>query len=187
MGFELKNSGPSRGRLSGIVVACILLHLALAPQIHLFGGAFNFMLVLTVSLAISLDSRTMVYVGFFSGLLYDLTTTGPVGLMSLLLALVGYGVALMSRGLTSGVGMETLRVVIAAILGVNLIYSIAMLGLGVESSVLVAIGVHGLASTVLDVLASIPFLLMAGSPAAQRGFSSRSFGYGRGSRFKGMK
>ena len=84
-----KNSGPSRGRLSGIVVACILLHLALAPQIHLFGGAFNFMLVLTVSLAISLDSRTMVYVGFFSGLLYDLTTTGPVGLMSLLLALVG--------------------------------------------------------------------------------------------------
>ena len=88
MGFELKNSGPSRGRLSGIVVACILLHLALAPQIHLFGGAFNFMLVLTVSLAISLDSRTMVYVGFFSGLLYDLTTTGPVGLMSLLLALV---------------------------------------------------------------------------------------------------
>lgn len=98
MGFELKNSGPSRGRLSGIVVACILLHLALAPQIHLFGGAFNFMLVLTVSLAISLDSRTMVYVGFFSGLLYDLTTTGPVGLMSLLLAMVGYGVALMSRG-----------------------------------------------------------------------------------------
>ena len=175
MGFELKNSGPSRGRLSGIVVACILLHLALAPQIHLFGGAFNFMLVLTVSLAISLDSRTMVYVGFFSGLLYDLTTTGPVGLMSLLLALVGYGLALMSRGLTS------------AILGVNLIYSIAMLGLGVESSVLVAIGVHGLASTVLDVLASIPFLLMAGSPAAQRGFSSRGFGYGRGSRFKGLK
>ena len=107
--------------------------------------------------------------------------------MSLLLALVGYGVALMSRGLTSGVGMETLRVVIAAILGVNLIYSIAMLGLGVESSVLVAIGVHGLASTVLDVLASISFLLMAGSPAAQRGFSSRGFGYGRGSRFKGLK
>ena len=177
MGFELKNSGPSRGRLSGIAVACILLHLALAPQIHLFGGAFNFMLVLTVSLAISLDSRTMVYVGFFSGLLYDLTTTGPVGLMSLLLALVGYGVALVSRGLTSGVGMETLRVVIAAILGVNLIYSIAMFGLGAESSVLVAIGV----------LASIPFLLMAGSPAAQRGFSSRGFGYGRGSRFKGLK
>ena len=60
MGFELNNSGPSRGRLSGIVVACILLHLALAPQIQLFGGAFNFMLVLTVSLALSLDSRTMV-------------------------------------------------------------------------------------------------------------------------------
>ncbi len=93
----------------------------------------------------------------------------------------------MSRGLASGVGMETLRVVIAAILGVHLIYSIAMLGLGVESSVLVAIGVQGLASTVLDVLASIPFLLMAGSPAAQRGFSSRGFGDGRGSRFKGLK
>lgn len=187
MAFELNSSGPSRGRLSGIAVACILLHLALAPQINLFGGVFNFMLVLTVSLSISLDSRTMVYVGFFSGLLYDLTTTGPIGLMSLLLALVGYGVALVSRGLASGVGMETLRVVIAAILGVNLIYSIAMLGLGVESSVLAAIGVHGLASTVLDVVASIPFLFMAGSPAAQRGFSSRGFGYGHGSRFKGLK
>ena len=130
----------------------------------------------------------MVYVGFFSGLLYDLTTTGPVGLMSLLLALVGYGVALMSRGLTSGVGMETLRVVIAAILGVNLIYSIAMLGLGVESRrAFVAIGVHGLASTVLDVLASIPFLLMAGSPAAQRGVLLARFWLRRGSRFKGLE
>lgn len=187
MAFEIGNSGPSRGRLVGIAVACALLHLALAPQLRPFGGTINFMLVLTASAAISTDSRSMVYIGFFSGLLYDLTTTGPIGLMSLLLALVGYGVAMVSRGLSSGIGMETLRVVIAAILGVNLVYSIAMILLGIESSLLVSVGVHGLASTVLDVLACVPFLLVAGSSAGQRGFSSRRMGYGRGSRFKGLR
>lgn len=186
MAFELNNSGPRRSRLIGMAVACVVLHLALAPQLRPFGGTFNFMLVLTVSMAISMDSRSMVYIGFFCGLLYDLTTTGPVGLMSLLLALVGYGVAMVSRGLASGVGMETLRVVIAAVLGVNLVYSIAMSLLGVESSLLISIGVHGLASTALDVLAGVPFLLLAGGSVSQRGFSARGV-YGRGSRFKGMR
>lgn len=187
MAFELNGTGPARSRLIGIAVACVVLHLALAPQLRPFGGAFNFMLVLTASLAISVDSRSMVFIGFFSGLLYDLTTTGPVGLMSLLLALAGYGVALVSRGLASGLGMETLRVVIAAIFGVNLIYAIAMLLLGVETSILVSVGVHGLASTVLDVVACVPFLLIAGASSGQRGFSARRGAYGRGSRFKGLR
>lgn len=187
MAFELNNAGPTRGRLIAIALVCLILHLAFAPQLRPFGGTFNFMLVLTASMAISVDSRSMVYIGFFSGLVYDLTTTGPIGLMSLLLALVGYGVAMISRGLTSGVGMETLRVVIAAIFGVNMIYAVAMLLLGVESSVLTSIGVHGLASTVLDVLASVPFLLMAGAQAGSRGFSARGRAHGRGSRFKGLR
>lgn len=186
MAFELNNSGPSRGRLIGTAVACVLLHLVLAPQLRPFGGTFNFMLVLTASLAMSMDSRAMVYIGFCCGLFYDLTTTGPIGLMSLLLALSGYGVALVSRGLTSGVGMQSLRVVITAIFGVNIIYAVVMLLVGVESSVLVSIGVHGLASSVLDVFASIPFLFMAGASSAQRGFSARGGAF-KGSRFKGLR
>ncbi|MDO4436739.1 MAG: rod shape-determining protein MreD [Coriobacteriaceae bacterium] len=193
MAFEMNSNRRTRSGFVITVIACMLLHLMLAPQFSVMGGRFNFMLVLTAVCAISGDSRSMVYVGFFSGLFYDLTTASPIGLMPLLLALTGYTIALMSRGLASDLGMQTIRVVILAVFAVNIICSVALFFMGVESNLLTAVGVHGLASGVLDVLACVPLLLMGGSGNSGSGFSSRGRGrahgglsYG-GSRYKVLR
>lgn len=173
MALELNNSGRTRSALIAAIVACAVLHLAIAPQVSLFGGRFNFMLALTVSLAISGDSRSLVYIGFFSGLFYDLTTSSPIGFMALLLAITGYAVALMSRGLSSGFGMETIRAVVLAVVVVNVVYALGLFLMGVETNLLLSIGVHGLASSVLDLLACVPFLILGGRSSG---------GYGKGGR-----
>lgn len=191
MSFEMNSNGRTRSGFVITVIACMLLHLALAPQVSIMGGRFNFMLVLTAVCAISGDSRAMVYVGFLSGLFYDLTTTSPVGLMALLLALTGYAVALMSRGLASDLGMQTVRVVVIAVLAVNVIYSLALFFMGVESNLFTAVGVHGLVSGVLDVIACVPLLIIGGSGGSGSGFSARGKGRGgltyNGSRYKVLR
>lgn len=185
MAFELNTNKRSHTGALITIAACILLHLALAPHINLAGGRINFMLVLTAVLAISGESRSLVYIGFFSGLLYDLTTTGPVGLMALLLAVMGYVVALMSRGLSSGLGMETLRVVVVAVLAVNVVYAVCLVVLGVESSALMSVVGHGLTSSLLDLVACIPLLILGGARAqSTRGFSARGGMHSRGLSYK---
>lgn len=189
MALELNNSGRTRSAFIITVLICAALQVALAPHISIMGGRLNFMLVLTASLAISGDSRTMVYIGFFSGLFYDLTTTSPIGLMSLLLALLGYGVALMSRGLSSGLGMQTLRVVVASIVLVNVVYGVALFLLGVQSNLLISVGVHGLASSIMDLVACVPLLILGGNNGGGRGYSGRGrrgLSYG-GSRYGGLR
>lgn len=189
MALEFKNSGRTRSNLIATIVACVVLHLAIAPQVSLFGGRFNFMLVLTVSLAISGDSRSLVYIGFFSGLFYDLTTSSPIGFMALLLALTGYAVALMSRGLSSGFSMETIRAVVLAVVVVNVVYALGLFLMGVETNLLLSIGVHGLASSVLDLFACAPFLMLGGRASSGRGkggLGTRGLSYG-GNRNKSLR
>ena len=180
------------------VVVAAVLQVALAPHISLFGGSVNFMLVTTVALAVSGDPRTMAYIGFFSGLFFDLTSSVPVGLMALLLTLVGYGIAAVSRGIAPGINMEALRMAGIALVLVNLVYGIALFALGAETSLLYALGVHGLASSALDVLACTAALAVAPSADQGRGFapshapSRRNLGHinrahARGTRFKGMR
>ena len=186
MALELNNSGRTRSALIATIAACAVLHLVIAPQVSLFGGRFNFMLALTVSLAISGDSRSLVYIGFFSGLFYDLTTSSPIGFMALLLAITGYAVALMSRGLSSGFGMETIRAVVLAVVVVN---ALGLFLMGVETNLLLSIGVHGLASSVLDLLACVPFLMLGGRSSGghgKGGRGARGLSYA-GKRYKSLR
>ena len=194
------SAAPSSRSRSSIAVFCIvaaILQLVIAPQLALFGGRINFMLVLTAVLAVSGDARTLVYIGFFAGLFYDLTTVAPIGLMALLLTIAGSLTAALSRGIAPGASMESLRMTGVAILAVNVVYTIALFALGSETNLLIALGVHGLASTVLDLL--VAFLALAFVPQADSG---RGFGGGRsgrmpatlhhgghraGTRFKGLR
>lgn len=190
MALELNNSGRPRSAQTAAIVVFAVLQVALAPQVEIFGGRFNFMLALVASLAVAGDSRAMVYIGFLSGLFYDLTTSSPIGFMAFLLAVVGYAVALVSRGLTSGLGMETIRVVASAVIGVNVVYALGLFLMGVETDLLMSVGVHGLVSSLLDLVACVPLLLLGGNGGG-RGFSARGgrgrgLGYG-GTRYKGLR
>lgn len=187
MAFDLNTANHSNRSL---IVACVLaavLHILIAPQFALFGGRINFMLALAVAFAVGGDPRIAVYVGFGSGLFYDLTSQAPIGLMALLLTLASFALASLSRGVTPGMSGDALRLTIPACVLVNLVYALALFFMGFEGSLLIGLGSHGLMSGVLTSVGCVPFMLLNGGTASRsRGFSG---GKGRmgGTRFKGIR
>ena len=86
------NTAPQRHQIVFILaVVAAVLQVALAPQISILGGRFNFMLAFALAIALRGDGAQAVYAGFFSGLFYDLTATVPIGLMALLTMLAARG------------------------------------------------------------------------------------------------
>lgn len=193
--MDLKNTGRPQGALAATCIAAAVLQVALAPQVSILGGQFDFMLALTAALAVSHESRTMVYVGFAAGLFHGLVTSAPLGLMALLLTVAGYVAGGAFKGIAPGTGIEGVRAAALTVLCVNMAYAVALFALGAETNLLVALGAHGLACTVLDALACIPFLMAQGAGGQQRGFSAAAPKAGRrgtaglrgGSRFKSVR
>ena len=165
-------SVPTRVLVITFVVAAVL-QLALAPQISLAGGAINFMVVAALALSVCVEPGTAGCVGFISGLFFDLTSSVPVGLMSLLLTLGAYLVSNVSQGVAPGLNLESLRPTALAVLLVNLANGLALFLMGSESSLLYALGVHALVSSALDILVLIPFLAVLGTTVQSSGFSAR--------------
>lgn len=162
----------TRALVITFIVAAVL-ELALAPQISLWGGAINFMVVAALALSVCVEPGTAGCIGFISGLFFDLTSSTPVGLMSLLLTLAAYLASSASQGITPGFNLESMRVTAVAVLAVNLTDGLALYLMGSESSLLYALGVHALVSTVLDVLVLVPFLAALGTTVQSSGFSAR--------------
>ena len=171
-------------------VACVL-QVALAPQISILGGRFNFMLAFSIAVALKGDASQAVIAGFFSGLFYDLTAAVPVGLMALLLTVSSFVLSFMGGAGTSGFSATSLRLSAAAAVAVCLVNGIALVILGSEGGLLVALGT-GIVTGVLSAVASIPFLMasgqapsLAGSRGSRPAFSGFSAHASRkGSRFK---
>ncbi len=79
------NAGTQRSYVMPVLaIVAAVLQVALAPQVSILGGRFNFMLAFAVAVALRGDATQAVYAGFFSGLFYDLTATVPIGLMALI-------------------------------------------------------------------------------------------------------
>lgn len=186
MALDFKKTGRSNRPL---IIACIVaafLQVALAPQLTVLGGNINFMLALTATIAIGCDSRTMVYVGFFAGLFYDLTSLVPIGLMALLLTLLGYVAASMTRGVTPGFSMDALRIVCAGVFVVEVLYSVLLFFMGVQTSFLISLG-HGLSSALLTMLACVVFLFVLGAGGTPNTFGRGGGIASGGMRFKGSR
>ena len=171
--MQLRESGRTNRPMWIMVAVAAVLQVALAPQISIAGGTVNFMVVLTVVLALSSDAGSAVMIGFFSGLFYDLTSAAPIGLMTLILTVAGFAVASGARGGLGSLSSDSIRFAAIAILAVNLVNGIALLIMGVEGDVLWALLGHGASSTVLDALVAAIFLALGGSSGPQRGFTVR--------------
>ena len=193
------NGSSGRSTRSTCVALAIAaaLQVAIGSQLSLFGGSVNFMLAIAVALAVGGDPRAIVYAGFFCGLFFDLTSAVPIGLMSLLLTLAGFFTACASRGVPGGFSPQSLLMAAIAIAAVDLVYAVALLLLGIESSILYSLGVHALATTVLTVIAAAAMLLLlprGGSSSSSHDLGSRRGGSflptsarSRGTRFKGLR
>lgn len=159
MDFSTTSHGNARPAIASFAIAAVL-QIVVGSQLSLFGGSPNFMLALVAVLAVGGDPRSLVYIGFFAGLFFDLTSAVPIGLMSLLLTLVGFFAATASRGISGGLNMQSLVIASVSIAAVNVAYALALFFLGVESNLLVSLGVHALVSTVLTALVAAAMLAL---------------------------
>lgn len=173
--------GPS-ARFILLLIACAL-QVALAPQLSLLGGRFNFMAAAACALAPGLPAGTAAVTGFACGLFFDLTAPVPVGLMALLLSIACFALAGSSSGLSLGLSAEGVRLTAAAVLALTMAYALVLLALGIETDIVSALLGHGLATAALTTLAALPFLPAAAGGEAGRGFSVKASAP-RGQRYK---
>jgi len=176
--MEFRDSGPSQRSLAILVVIACVIQVALSPQISIFGGRFNAMLVLAGTLALTGNAPR----GFFAGLFYDLTASVPVGLMTLLLTIGSFALSHVSNAGTTGFSGTSIRLFFVFSIVVCLANGIGLLLLGYEGDILVSLGAHGLMSALLSCALAVPFLMVAGSGNQGRGgFTAKGKG---GTRFK---
>ncbi|WP_276770023.1 rod shape-determining protein MreD [Fannyhessea vaginae] len=84
------SSSQKKNRILPFACICFILQAALAPDIVLASGQINFALIFTVICALSKRDNTTIVYAFIAGLLFDLLSTGPVGIMACLLSIVAY-------------------------------------------------------------------------------------------------
>ncbi len=179
--MDLHEQGASSRTFVIAAVVCVLLQVGLAPQISIAGGRVNFMIILVCLAVFSGDPTRAVVCGFCSGLFYDLSAAVPVGIMSLLLTVGSFALVHSAAGQVGASSSARGITVGAFALVINVVYSIILLFMGLESSFVVAVFGHALPSSILTGLVAIPFLMSGAAPQAGYGFSAR------GSRTPGMR
>ena len=143
-----------------MAAVCAVLELAIAPNIALGLGRANFALVFAGCVALAMGGRTGVFAGFASGIFFDLCTTGPIGLMALLATIAAYFLGMEVRNKIANEPRRTVIEFTVATFAVTLLYHLMMLMLGQGSSLLDAIILRTLPTTVLTVIAYLPFMLV---------------------------
>lgn len=175
-----QKGGSPRGPLVPIIIA-FLLQAGVAPQVSILGGRINFAVAAACALAPGMAPGSAALLGFGCGLVFDLTSSMPVGLMPLLLTIACFALAGASRGHALGLIAEGARLTGVAVTVVTLIYGLAVFLLGIETSFVAAVLSHGLITAVLTVIASLPFLAFSTGGERTGGFSAAG---SRGTRFK---
>ena len=181
--MQVKDSNRYRRDFGVLAALCIVLQVAVAPNIALGNGRANFGLVFAAIVSMAVGGQLGVVCGFLAGFVFDLSTTGPIGLMSFLLTISSFlmGMGAHNRMADEFVGsMRTFAIFAAA---VSLFYHIAMLLVGDATSLMDVVFLRAVPTTVLTVLAFVPFayvvshetgnsLTLGGKPSK----SSRSHG-----------
>ena len=136
-----------------LAIVCAVLQLALAPNIGIGNGRANFALIFTLCVAFNVGGRRGVLAGFFVGL----STTGPIGLMAGLCAAAAYVMGQEGRNRMAGEFGASVAEFSIATLVVSLVYHLAMLMMGQSSSLLDVIVLRTLPTTLLTIIAFLPF------------------------------
>lgn len=143
--------------LVGLIVVCLVCQLAVAPNIGIANGRANFALVFAACFALTRGGDAAITAGFLAGLLFDLCTTGPVGLMAFILTLVSRFLGSEQRNRMAGDFSTCLVLFSVASLASALVYSLAMLVTGNASSIVDALVFRTIPTTLLSIVAFLPF------------------------------
>lgn len=149
----------NKNRVASLVMAllCLLLQVGVAPNLGLGEGRMNFALVYAACYALSIGGRRGVLAGFFAGLVYDLCTTGPVGLMAMLLTIMAYVLGIEERNRFADGLPQCLVTFGLGCLAVEVAYHFAMLMVGQASSLTDVLVIRALPSFALTFIVFLPF------------------------------
>lgn len=141
-----------------LAIVCLILQLALAPNISLAQGHINFALIFAALMALKIGGKTGTICGFCAGLLYDLSSTSPVGLMALLLTVMSYILGREVRDRLAGHFGPSMGQMAIAISIVSVLQQVFASILGQSSSFLGSFGFIAIPTIALTLLASLPFV-----------------------------
>lgn len=140
-----------------LAIVCAVLQLALAPNVGLGNGRANFALVFSSLVALLMGGARGVLAGFISGLFFDLSTTGPVGLMAFCLTVSSYLLGIEGRDRMAGDLAAPITLFAGASVVVSLVYHFAMLLVGQADSLVDVIFLRTLPTALLSLVFFLPF------------------------------
>ncbi len=167
--MQVNDNNQTRRTVVTLAGICMFVQLALVPQIGLANGRANLMLVFATSVALRYGGNYAVVCGFLAGLFFDLTTTGPIGLMAFELTLASYllgrdGRNRFTEGPTACFGFFA-----AANGACALVYNLAMLFVGESRSFFGLVFLRALPTFLLT---CVPFVVVYYFLAIRGGSSS---------------
>ncbi|MBQ6394745.1 MAG: rod shape-determining protein MreD [Atopobiaceae bacterium] len=167
--MQVTDNMSNRRTLIVLAVVCAFLHLALAPNVGIVNGHPDFMLILAGSIALWQGGSVGVAFGFGAGLFFDFTTTGPVGLMALLLCASSWAIGFSGRNrFAEGWSVACLYFLVMDAVVCSL-YSITMILVGQASSIFDTLFLRALPSIALTMVFFFPFLfVLSGRPGGTK-------------------
>jgi len=143
--------------LSAVLALAIafFLQIALGPSISILSVRPNFLLIVTIVMALVNGPVEGAFVGFFAGLLFDLLGTGPFGPAALVLCVVGYVAGILQeRMFAEGWILPVLVLAVSGFIA-ELFYLIMLMVLGEHLSFFSALLTKSLPSVLYTVLVAV--------------------------------
>lgn len=181
--MQINDTHKSKKGTIALAVGCFLLQVMLSPNIGLENGSINFAVVFAGICALNTGGRKAVVCGFVAGLIYDLLTTGPMGLMAGLLTVFSFALGYESRNRFADGFVATLSTFGVGSLAVIVAYNLTMSFLGVTNSIYDLVVLHTLPSFAMTFVAFLPFAYVQvkkGAKGKWMGKSRKSSGLGAG-------
>ena len=144
-----------------ILVVAIYLEIALAIDARVLGAIPNFVLVVLVALALRFGPAWGAAIGFASGLLIDIAIQAPLGMSSLVLTPIGWGVGVFAgRRRRVSLAMAVTVVFVAAIIctATDVIVATTIDNESIAWSTVVISGTAGVMFTLLAGIVLLPVL-----------------------------
>ncbi len=144
-----------------VLVVAVYLQIALAIDARVLGAIPNFALVVLVAFALRFGPAWGAAVGFVAGVLIDIAVQAPLGMSSLVLTPIGWGVGVFSqRRRRVSLAMAVVVLVVAAVtcLAADIVVTTIIQNESIAWSSIAIAGTAGVMFTVLAGIIMLPIL-----------------------------
>ena len=183
--MQVSDTNKESKTIGVLALVCALLQLGIAPLFGIADGRMNLALVFAGLMAFMFGGRRAILLSFCAGMFFDLTTTGPIGLMAFELPVMSFLLGSASRNRLIEDRSESLKEFAIGDIAVSLIYGIFMLLLGQSSSIGDIVLLRVIPTFALSFVAFAAFaFFLSGGSGSPRSRSPRRSGLRSGGRIR---